>query len=252
MTQLSDLEATAASAIAAGVRVLSFDGSRPSIKRDGSLLTVYDTLVETEVVTTLSRLDPGSSVISEESSTEDLYEPPPGFHGWVLDPIDGTTNFAAGFPVFSVSLAYYEDGQATFGVIWDSLTRQAYSSPTISSRSYVDQLDASYAACDFEGDALAHAWGIDVFGLLANLNRSTRVIGSVALGMLWTSLGRFDLYCAPAPKLWDYGAGDALIRAAGGSVVRRELGTGRPSLVCGSPALVHELVASLEARNEHV
>ena len=252
MKHSADLEEMATAAISAAARLLSFDGSHPSIKSDGSLLTMYDTLVETEVVTTLSRLDPTSEIISEELASSDVYDAPAGFRGWVLDPIDGTTNFAAGFPVFAISLAFVDNGVSTFGIVWDSLTRRSYSSSTVVTNTYADCAAESYAACDFEGDERAHRWGIDAFSFLAKSTRSTRVIGSVALGMLWTALGRFDVYCAPAPKVWDYAAGDALVRAAGGIVMRRQLGTGRPSLICGSPTLVAALAETLEHPNERI
>lgn len=240
------MERSATVALEAGTSCLTFDGATPSIKRDGSLLTEFDGRVEKAVLRALEHIDPGCTSISEESSSVDIYDAPPGFTGWVLDPIDGTTNFAAGFPVFAISLGYFTDGIPTFGAIWDSLTRRVYVSTQIERANYCVDIGDSYAAVDFEGDIDATAWGVSVFHDLASTNRSTRVIGSVALGMLWTSLGRFDLYCAPAPKIWDYAAGVAMVREAGGSVALRDLGLGRRSLVCGSPALVDQLLQRYE------
>jgi len=246
LNQVTDLEAIATQAINEGVRNLVFDGSPSSIKRDGSLVTEYDTRVEKEVTAIIARLDPDAFVISEESAKDNIYVIPDGFNGWILDPIDGTTNFAAGFPVFSISLGYCREGVVIFGAIWDSITRCVYSSPTMAIHEYSNNLNESRAASDFEGDRLANEWGINVFTMLASSTRSTRVIGSVALGMLWTALGRFDVYCAPAPKIWDFAAGEAMIRASGGSFIHQHLGIDRPSLVCGSPELVDEIVSRLQ------
>jgi len=213
---------------------LPLSGSDAEIKYDGSLVTRFDKSIEESVVGRLREVDPEVPVIGEEGHGRVA-----DGVGWILDPIDGTANFARGVNHFGISLAYVGEDGSRAAAIWDS-SRRTLCTPatTLKTRDPVPLAEA-FCSTELDGPASYKAWGARAFQLLSGHARTTRVQGSVAVGLALVADGRIDLYSAPGPALWDYAAGVVLVESTSHSIVRLvDLGLASPTLVAGQPDLV--------------
>ncbi|MCK5359795.1 MAG: inositol monophosphatase, partial [Gammaproteobacteria bacterium] len=142
---------------------------------------------------------------------------------WCLDPLDGTSNFAAGIPFFSISLALIENGQLIMGIVYDPTRDECFVAEKGKGAKLNDkELDATIAA----HTALDRCSAIIDFKrltpeLAARLATqppyySQRSFGSVALDWAWIAAGRGQLYLHGKQKLWDYAAGWLILDEAGG------------------------------------
>lgn len=197
-----------------------------SRKADGSLLTDADTAMQRAVVAALESRFPGVAVLAEEQSPDLqrslLEQAAEGV--WCLDPLDGTTNFASGMPLFSVSLAYVRRGEVNLGLVHDPMRGETFSArlgegarlngETLRAPVAAGGLAESVAVVDFKrlDPALATRLAIDP------PFRSQRSLGSVALDWSWLAAGRFQLYLHGGQRLWDYAAGQLIAREAGAGV----------------------------------
>lgn len=195
-------------------------------KADGSLITEADTAMQQAVIAALEARFPGVPVLAEEQSTAEqqglIEEAESGV--WCLDPLDGTTNFARGMPLFGVSLALIRRGQVEFGLVHDPSRGETFSARL----GHGARLDgaplrpppafAALAECvalvDFKRLSAPLATALAV----APPFRSQRSIGSVALDWCWLAAGRFQLYLHGGQRLWDYAAGQLIAREAGAAV----------------------------------
>ncbi len=230
-------------------------------KPDGSIVTETDFACQDFFQRRLSELTPGISLLSEEMPEEtaaQIAEPSASWHAesvWCLDPLDGTGNFAAGFPCFAISLALLRRGTPLLGVIHDPVRGETFSALAHRGAWLNGQPIRAGA-----GEPLAEAIGfLDFKRLPATLAsrlaatpfcRSLRNIGSCALEWAWLAAGRARFIIHGGEKLWDYAAG-ALIAAEAGCMTsdfegrplfpRDELDS--PVLAAASPALHEELSA---------
>ena len=99
-----------------GKRTIAFKG-------DINLVTEMDTRAERVVVETLLRAFPDHGILAEEESTRESGSP----FRWIIDPLDGTTNYAHGYPCFAVSLALESDGEVIVGVVYDPMRDELFS-----------------------------------------------------------------------------------------------------------------------------
>lgn len=218
--------AEATAKLAASHLMARFGSSGFSHKIDGSLLTHADTGMQAAMIAALGERYPGIPVLAEEQSPEHqqaLVER--AEHGvWCLDPLDGTTNFAAGMPLFAVSLALIRRGAVEFGLVHDPVRRETFTA-------------VQGGGARFNGDGLVAATpGVTLADAIAVVDfkrlpgtlavriatappfRSQRSLGSVALDWTWLAAGRFQLYLHGAQRLWDYAAGLLIAREAGTAV----------------------------------
>ncbi len=201
-----------------------FASVKRELKSDGSVVTVADKGMQARMLVTLAETWPGYRLLGEEMSAEEQARlvADPGAGLWILDPLDGTSNFAAGIPFFSVSLALLVAGEIVLGVVYDPdrdesftarkndgawlngepLERPAQSLP----------LKRAIAAVDFKRLPAALA------GRFAEKPpyASQRSFGSVALDWCWVAAGRFHVYLHGRQRLWDYAAGQLILAEAGG------------------------------------
>lgn len=197
-----------------------------SHKADGSLLTQADTAMQAAVAAALRDRYSGIPVLAEEQPSELqqelIAEAADGV--WCLDPLDGTTNFAAGMPLFAVSLALIRHGTVEFGLVHDPVRHETFSAVRDGgARLNGDELGRSVQEVPLR-DAIAV---VDFKRLAAPLAsrlavappfRSQRSLGSVALDWSWLAAGRFQLYLHGGQRLWDYAAGQLIAREAGAAV----------------------------------
>jgi len=142
---------------------------------------------------------------------------------WVLDPLDGTANFASGIPFFGVSIALLGNGQVQGGVVYDPVRRESFSAL----RGRGAWLNGEPLLIGGPAPALRGAMGIvDLKRLPGELvqrfatrspYRSQRSFGSVALDWCWLASERVQVYLHGGQKLWDYAAGSLVLVEAGGS-----------------------------------
>lgn len=192
-------------------------------KPDGSLVTAADLGAQRHIIDELGRLFPGAPVLGEEMTAEEqqrlLGDADTGV--WCLDPLDGTSNYACGFPYFGVSLALLKGGEPVLGAIYDPVREECFSAE-LGVGAWLDGEPLHLASERTElGECLAL---VDLKRLpesdLTRLGgeapyRSQRNLGSVALDWCWLAAGRGQLYLHGGQKLWDYSAGHLIATEAG-------------------------------------
>jgi myo-inositol-1(or 4)-monophosphatase len=198
------------------------------LKRDGSVVTEADHAMQDRVQQELAAHWPQYAFLGEEMpAREHAKLAAAGQQGlWVLDPLDGTSNFAAGVPFFSVSLALLVAGRVEIGLVYDPVRDEAFYAQRgvgswlngLSLGTYAAlnlPLDRSIAVIDFKrlDRTLVARLGADTpYG-------SQRNFGSSALDWCWLADGRFHIYLHGGQKLWDYAAGSLILSEAGGQAV---------------------------------
>ena len=195
------------------------------LKADGSLLTEADLQMQARLTAELARRWPQFPLLGEEMSKQQQHElldgRGPGL--WVLDPLDGTSNFASGIPFFGISLAFLDAQGVQAGVVLDPMREESFSAlrgegawlngeplSTFSDRS---ALRECMAMVDFKRlpDSLALRLSRQA------PYRSQRSFGSVALDWCWVAASRVQLYLHGGQKLWDYAAGSLILSEARGA-----------------------------------
>lgn len=219
LTQLARiLRATAATAI-----LPNWHGITAQHKTDGSVVTEADLAAQRYLTETLARDFPGIPLLGEEMTAAEQAQLLERANAalWVVDPLDGTSNYAAGFPAFSISLALIEGGQPTLGAILDPVRDECFVAARGQGAWLNNQPIQPYAPSPNLRENLAM---VDLKrlppALLHRVTRqvcfgSQRYLGSVALEWCWLAAGRFQLYLHGGQKLWDYAAGRLIADEAG-------------------------------------
>lgn len=184
------------------------------------LVTEYDHRSEEMIFEHIFRHHPDSTIVGEEAGTEGS-----GAVHWFVDPLDGTTNFAAGIPFFCVSIGAALNKQMLAGVIYDPLREELFSASlagaVLNQQSIVaagqpTQADAILLT-DFpysEQTTLANDAEF-IHALIKNFG-SVRRLGSVALELAYVACGRVDVAFSALAKTWDAAAGMFVVQQAGG------------------------------------
>lgn len=215
-------------------------------KADGSWVTAVDHAMQDALRRGLQAAFPAIGFLGEEmsdaeqaSAWEDCIAGRRAL--WVVDPLDGTSNFRSGFPVYSVTLALMVDGVARFGAVYDPVRDELFSAvrgagvwlnerPLDLRQSRPMPLDRALAAVDFKRLPADLACALAARPPFA----SQRSIGSVALDWCWLAMGRIQVYVHGKQKLWDYGAAQLILHEAGGVSARLD---GTPDIPGASLAL---------------
>ena len=202
-----------------------FAAVKRELKSDGSVVTVADRGMQERMLLTLAETWPDYGLLGEEMSSAEqaalLAEPGAGL--WILDPLDGTSNFAAGIPFFSVSLALLVAGEIVLGVVHDPTRDETFTARKEDGA----WLNGEPLERPADSLPLKRAIGaVDFKRLPARLAirfaehppyASQRSLGSVALDWCWVAAGRFHVYLHGRQRLWDYAAGQLILDEAGGS-----------------------------------
>jgi myo-inositol-1(or 4)-monophosphatase len=194
-----------------------------AFKRDGSIVTEADTAMQQRVCEALRQHWPQIPLLGEEMSAEQqqalLAESAQGL--WLLDPLDGTSNFAAGIPYFCVSLALIREGQVVLGIIYDPLRDECFAAQkgmgaTLNGHrlepAAPPPIGRSMGLIDFkrlEAPLAARLASTPPYA-------SQRSFGSGALDWCMIASGRCHLYLHGGQRLWDYAAGQLILQEAGG------------------------------------
>jgi myo-inositol-1(or 4)-monophosphatase len=175
---------------------------------------------------------------------------------WIVDPLDGTTNFLFGIPQWAVSVAC-EDAQGRIaGVVYDPMREELWSAErggaarcngAVVTASAQEDLGQALVATGFGYEAAVRARQGEVAARLLPRVRDIRRLGSAALDLAWTAAGRVDAFYERGIEAWDRAAGDLLCARAGLELVELPAGAGLPSgVLVAPPALLgplRELVA---------
>ncbi len=211
-------------ATAAKEELLSrFPCTERTIKADGSIVTAADIAMQQRLSEQLQAVWPNYRLLGEEMAEERqrkmLQEGDAGL--WCLDPLDGTSNFAAGLPFFAVSLALLIDRQPVLGMVYDPVREECFSA-LAGKGAWLngERLTCCSASLPLRGCIAV----VDFKRLQAFASklvqrppyRSQRNFGSVALEWCWLAANRFHVYLHGRQNLWDYAAGALILLEAGG------------------------------------
>ncbi|GHA75842.1 inositol monophosphatase family protein [Cognatilysobacter bugurensis] len=186
-----------------------------------------DGLAEKEIIKEFKRSTPDYAILGEESGP--LNSGRQARYTWVIDPLDGTSNYLHGIPHFCVSIALVENGEPIHGVVFDPLRNELFTASRGSGATLNDKRIRVSERKDLEGAMLItgfpprerpraspHLKCVDALLLQAEDIRRT---GSAALDLAYVASGRVDGYFEAGVKPWDIAAGVLLVREAGGKVV---------------------------------
>lgn len=222
----------------AGAVLASHYGERQVIHFKGEIDLVTDVDRESEelIVAFVKEKYPSHSILTEES--------PPvegkSSYRWIIDPLDGTTNYAHGYPFFGVSIALERGGEIIAGAVYDPLRDECFSAGTGTGAflngnairvSSVDTLRRSLLATGFPYDInTSDETNIDYFEAYARSAQALRRDGSAALDLCYLACGRFDGFWELKLRPWDTAAGYLIVSEAGGVI------TG----LAGEPYSIHD------------
>jgi myo-inositol-1(or 4)-monophosphatase len=192
------------------------------------LVTDVDIEVERMFRSLVAERFPDHQVLAEELGDRNGAARTPAGACWVFDPIDGTTNFAHGLPIFCASLALEIDGVAVVGAVYDPTRRElftaergggAFANGRRLSVSSADALVDAMLVTGFPYDVHSRVDEIvGLFGAFVGRARAVRRLGSAALDLCYVAAGRMDGFWESDLKPWDIAAGALVVAEAGGRV----------------------------------
>ncbi|MCS7050275.1 MAG: inositol monophosphatase [Thermomicrobium sp.] len=215
-----------AAALAAGRLLRERLGQVRDIQFKGAvdLVTDVDVASERLIVETIRAAFPDHALLTEEGSGDGALDAPAL---WVIDPLDGTTNFAHGYPMFCVSIAFVRDGRPHVGVVYQPLLDELFVAERgVGAFLNGDRLAVSphaelrnaLLATGFPYDRDRRRQALDAFGRFTLSARAIRRDGSAALNLAYVAAGRFDGFWEQELSPWDTAAGVLLVEEAGGRV----------------------------------
>jgi myo-inositol-1(or 4)-monophosphatase len=210
----------------AGGRILAAKFGRVGYKLKGraNLLTAADLASEKAVIGIIRKAFPEDGFLAEESAAEET----PNRRLWIIDPLDGTTNYAHGFPAAAVSIAFSENGIIKAGGVCDPFRAELFlarkgGGAFINGRrlrvSKTPSLSRSLLVTGFAYDRAERAeFYCGFFAEFMKISHDVRRMGSASLDLCWLAAGRTDGYWEFGLKPWDVAAGKLIAEEAGGRV----------------------------------
>ncbi|MDI6754972.1 MAG: inositol monophosphatase family protein [Thermodesulfobacteriota bacterium] len=210
----------------AGLLLKNKLGQRRKVAYKGAvnLVTEMDLLAEKVIVSTISRHYPTHNILAEEKTIKQENSP----FRWIIDPLDGTTNYAHGYPVFCVSIALEKSGEIILGVVYDPTREELFlaekgKGARLNGKkihvSSVPKLSLSLLATGFPYDLReSPVNNFDHFHNFALRVHAVRRAGSAALDLCYVASGRFDGFWEMKLGPWDMAAGSLIVQEAGGKI----------------------------------
>jgi myo-inositol-1(or 4)-monophosphatase len=198
-----------------------------SVKGPGNFATSADHRSEEILFRELSRARGGYGFLMEERG---LVEGPDKTHRWIVDPLDGTTNFMHGIPLFSIAVALEREGEIVAAVVYSPIHDELYTAEKgqgafvnnrrlrVASRKTLAECVIATGMPHRGRAADSHARFLAECAVLMRLTSGIRRTGSAAIDLAWVAAGRFDGYAEHNLGPWDMAAGTLLVREAGGHV----------------------------------
>ena len=225
---LPDIESLARQA---GAILADGHGKTFTVTRKGrvDLVTEYDKKSEDFLIAKINAQFPGHTILAEESGLSGGLAGAAHEHLWIIDPLDGTTNFAHGVPVFAVSIGYAHRGVVTLGAVFNPISNEMYlgekgrgatlNGKPLKVAQTADIVD-SLLATGFSYDSRMIEVNLAHFNRLQRQAQGIRRLGAAALDLCFTAAGRFDAYWEADVKPWDLAAGGLIAAEAGARVTR--------------------------------
>ena len=222
-------------------------------KDRNDFVTEVDRQAEQEIIYILRKAFPGHGILAEESGVQEGND-----YQWIIDPLDGTTNFLHGFPQFAVSIAMRHKGRMEHGVIYDPLRQELFTATRGGGAMLNDQrirvtkrktLEGSLLGTGFPFKSQQHLDAyLDMFRALFPQTAGIRRAGSAALDLAYVASGRLDGFWEIGLSIWDMAAGVLLIQEAGG--LSSDFTGGNDHLesgniVAGNPKLFAEILKTI-------
>ena len=217
------VEAAAAIAREAGALLMEHRGIGFELKGEFDLVTAADRASEKLIVSRLQELFPDHGIVAEEGGRAEMKSE----YRWFVDPLDGTTNFAHGFPVFNVSLGLAREDQMVAGVVYDPERNELFAAErgagaTLNGKkihvSKAKLLEDSLVATGFPSRRRHQNVNVHFYYQLAMLTHGVRRAGAAAIDLAWTACGRLEGFWEFGLNPWDMAAGTLLVEEAGGKV----------------------------------
>ncbi len=222
---MKELEILKKAALAGGaVLAAKFGKVTYRLKGRANLLTEADLASQKKVIGIISKAFPADGFMAEESPVKET----PNRRLWIIDPLDGTTNYAHGFPVAAVSIGFSENGEIKAGGVYDPFRRElflarkdrgAFVNGRRLSVSKTPSLSKSLLVTGFGYDRAEKAeFYCGFFSEFMKLSHDVRRMGAASLDFCWLAAGRTDGYWEFGLKPWDVAAGKLIVEEAGGRV----------------------------------
>ena len=217
------------------------------------LVTEFDGASEQLIVEAVTRAFPSDAILAEEGGDRAGKA-----WRWIIDPLDGTTNFAHGVPHFAISIAGEERGVVDFGIVYDPMRDELFTARRGAGTLLNDSRQSVSATAALPDSLLVTGFpydldrnpqdNLDLYVRLARQTRGVRRLGAAALDLAYVAAGRFDGYWELRLSPWDLAAGMLLVTEAGGVVTRVDGGSDPlrpPTSIAASNGHIH--TALLEA-----
>jgi len=225
------------------------------VKARNDYVSDVDREAEAIIIEELLKAFPGHGIVAEESGViegKDEYR-------WIIDPLDGTTNYLHGFPHYAVSIACEHRGRLAHGVIYDPIKQELFAASrgdgaTLNNRRIrVANLKSVEGALIATGFPFKNPDQLDEFLKLFNAffiqASDIRRAGSAALDMAYVAAGRLDGYWESGLNAWDLAAGALIVREAGGLVTDYK-GDGHflenGQIVVGNPRIIADMLRTIQ------
>jgi myo-inositol-1(or 4)-monophosphatase len=239
-------------------RVIREGAQRPVDVRSKGLrdyLTDVDLAAESAILEVLGRRCPDHDTLTEET--------PPGVrtspYCWVIDPLDGTGNFAHGYPVYSTSIGLTLEGEPVVGVVYDPMREHLFAATANGGAtlngvplraSATEAMIEAFIGMDWSREPASRERTVKLIGHLSRRCNVLRTCGSAALALCYVAAGWWDAYWHVSISAWDVAAGALIAREAGGRVTdlagqRWDLGT---TSVLASNGRLHAQLCALVAQ----
>jgi myo-inositol-1(or 4)-monophosphatase len=224
-----------------------------SLKGPGDFVSAADRRADKTLIAELGKARPSYGFLTEESGTISGSD-----NRWIVDPLDGTTNFLHGIPLFAISVALEREGKIVAGVVYSPIHNDLYVAERGSGAFLNDRRLRVSARKNLDeamvGVGIPHLGNRDdgqedAASRLEARIAGVRSAGSAALELAWTAAGRYDGYCHYRLDPWDFAAGALIVREAGGFVTdlagrERDLTAG--PVVAGNQPIHQQLRKLLE------
>ena len=196
-----------------------------SLKGPGDFVTAADTRAETILFEELSRARPGYGFLMEERGA---VEGADKTHRWIVDPLDGTTNFLHGIPLFAISIGLERDGEIVAALIYNPASGETFTAERGKGAFLDDRRIRVAGRTTLEDCVIAtgiphrgrpdHALFLQECEIVMSRCAGIRRMGAASLDLAWLAAGRFDGFWERNLESWDMAAGILIMREAGGYV----------------------------------
>lgn len=224
-----------------------------------NLVTDADRASEAHIAARLGEAFPDFRMIGEEGSQNERADDSP--YVWIFDPLDGTTNYAHGYPHFAVSIALHHGDRTLVGVIYDPMRDELFAAQrgdgaTLNGApmhvSMIDNLVGALLATGFSYDLAERALNAPIWTDFLLTSQGPRRDGAAALNLAYVAAGRLDGFWEKPLEVWDMAAGGLLVEEAGGRVTNYEGGPfdpfSRECIATNGP--LHQIVLDVVQRHQ--